>query len=318
MSAVKTSLRASDLPESLKALRDDFEWGVPVGFNSHQHTPFRRQLPWGALETKVADHMAEFKSLDTKVQKLSDKASHQVGSLGGGNHFIELCLDEQDFVWIMLHSGSRNIGKMLADIHIAEAKTLAHNVDIPDPNLAVFLGKTPEMLAYRHDLTWAQEYARLNRQVMMTILLFSLEKKIKPFETLFVVQCHHNYVSEEVHFGENVLVTRKGAISAKQEEYGIIPGSMGTGSFIVRGLGNVYSFCSASHGAGRKMSRGQAKRTFTEDDLIAQTMGVECRKDVGILDEIPGAYKDLGVVLEQQKDCVEVVHKLRTILCVKG
>jgi tRNA-splicing ligase RtcB len=284
-----------------------------------------------------------------------------VGTLGGGNHFIELCLDTGDCdyseeeprsrfglvrrchkgilalefdevecpqchgtgkveprVWMMLHSGSRNIGKTLAEIHMAVAQKLTHNTGLPDKDLAVFLSGTPEMEAYRHDLYWAQEYAFLNRKAMFEIykqIMIEHFGKVK-FEK--PILCHHNYVSEENHFGEDLIVTRKGAISAQAGELGIIPGSMGTKSYIVRGVGNPESFCSASHGAGRRMSRGKAKRSFTLDDMIAQTAGVECRKDEAVLDEIPGAYKDIDQVMANQSDLVEIVAELKQVLCVKG
>jgi tRNA-splicing ligase RtcB len=240
--------------------------------------------------------------------------------LGGGNHFIELCLDETGQVWVMLHSGSRNIGKELAEFHIGIARGLAHNEDLPDRDLAVFLANTQEMLDYRHDLSWAQEYAFLNRQTMMDLVLSALKRHIPQLVVVGqeYITCHHNYVSEETHFGEQVLVTRKGAIRASKGIMGIIPGSMGTSSYIVEGLGNTESYESASHGAGRRMSRGEAKRHFTDADLAQQTEGVECRKDHGVLDEIPGAYKPIDQVMENQKDLVRIRHKLRQVLCVKG
>ena len=307
MGAVKTSLKASDLPDSLVELRHDIERTIPVGFNSHKQPAIPR-----------TDLFDEFPALDSKVQSLFDRALNQCGTLGGGNHFIEVCLDEGGAVWIVLHSGSRNIGKSLAEIHIERAKKLAHNADLPDPDLAVFLAGTPEMAAYRHDLLWAQRYALLNRQTMLTMLERVLARRFPAVVFDEPILCHHNYVSEEVHFGEDVLVTRKGAISARAGEMGIIPGSMGTRSYIVRGLGNPDSFHSASHGAGRRMSRGQAKRTFTVDDLATQTAGVECRKDGGVLDEIPGAYKDIDQVMANQADLVQVAATLKQILCVKG
>ena len=252
------------------------------------------------------------------MQDHLERAVQQLGTLGGGNHFIELCLDTSDHVWMMLHSGSRGIGNKLATFHIAKAKSLAHNQELPDPDLAVFLMGTPEMAAYRHDLYWAQDYAAHNRAVMLALYKRALRQFFKhvAFET--VIACHHNYVAEEVHFGEHVLVTRKGAIRAGLGEMGLIPGSMGTKSYVVRGLGNPDSFESASHGAGRKMSRGQARRTFTTTDLEALTQGVECRKDAAVLDEIPSAYKDIEVVMANQADLVEVVAQLKGILCVKG
>jgi tRNA-splicing ligase RtcB len=218
----------------------------------------------------------------------------------------------------MLHSGSRNIGNELAQHHIGVARKLAHNAELPDQELAVFLAGTPEMAAYRHDLYWAQEYARRNRAVMLRLISDVLRKRYKHIRFDEPISCHHNYVAEEKHFGEDVLVTRKGAIRAGHGDLGIIPGSMGTGSFIVRGLGNPESFESASHGAGRKMSRNKARKVFRRTDLIEQTKGVECRKDTGVIDEIPGAYKDINEVIANQSDLVEIVAKLKQVICVKG
>lgn len=317
MGAVKLGLRAEDLPDSLKEIRHEFERSVPVGFNGHKEPAFERT---GFLKQEIVQLLNEMPNLNKITQKLENKAPTQLGTLGGGNHFIELCLDTEGSVWIMLHSGSRNIGKVLAEHHIQKAKKLAHNQDLPDPDLSVFLAKTPEMDEYRHDLYWAQRYAMLNRKLMMALLLRGMEdffpkEKVSP---LMDVWCHHNYVSEETHFGEEVLVTRKGAISAQLGQLGIIPGSMGTRSYIVEGLGNPDSYQSASHGAGRRMSRGKAKKTFTIEDLATQTQGVECRKDADVLDEIPGAYKDIDVVMDNQRDLVKVVAQLKQVLCVKG
>lgn len=311
MAAVKTNLKASDLPDSLRKIRRAIEESIPVGFESHD-TP-------ALLKSQRTElFVNEFGNLHKGVQRLRDKALKQVGTLGGGNHFIELCLDTDNNVWMMLHSGSRNIGKSLADIHITKAKELAHNQHLPDRDLAVFLAGTPEMEAYRRDLYWAQRYALLNRKTMLE-LYRGVMRKFFP-QVLFdePIHCHHNYVSEETHFGEHVYVTRKGAISAEVGKLGIIPGSMGAKSFIVEGLGNPQAFNSASHGAGRKMSRGKAKRTFTTEDLEAQTAGVECRKDRAVVDEIPGAYKDIEEVMENQKDLVRVKAQLKQVLCVKG
>jgi len=309
MGAVRTNLTASDLPDSLHALRDDLEARIPVGFSMHDEA-----VPAAAAE----ELWEEFPSLTEKVQGLFSRARHQLGTLGGGNHFIELCLDTEQNVWLMLHSGSRNIGKELAEIHMAKAKKLAHNRALPDKDLAVFLAGTEEMKAYRRDLFWAQRYARVNREVMMELALGVLKKRFAQMETGEGIFCHHNYVAEEVHYGQEVLVTRKGAIRAGAGDMGIIPGSMGTRSYIVRGLGCAESFESASHGAGRRMSRGEAKRRFTVKDLLRQTEGVECRKDGGVLDEIPGAYKSIEKVMESQRDLVEVVAELKQVLCVKG
>jgi len=309
MAAIKTSLTAKDLPDDLRSIRRAIESAIPVGFNDHP------RLAKGVEDLPL---WKEFKDLDSRVQKLREKAMKQCGSLGGGNHFIELCLDTGDAVWLMLHSGSRNIGKSLAEIHIEKAKRLAHNQDLPDQDMAVFLAGTPLMDAYRRDLFWAQRYAWENRKVMLGLFQGVIKKFCPQVKFEEPIVCHHNYVSEENHFGEDVLVTRKGAIRAGKGEMGIIPGSMGTRSYIVRGLGNPESFCSASHGAGRTMSRGEAKRRFNVKDLVAQTQGVECRKDAGVLDEIPGAYKPIERVMANQKDLVEVVAELRQVLCVKG
>jgi tRNA-splicing ligase RtcB len=328
MAAVRTNLTSRDLPESLHALRTDLERTIPVGFEQHRRPIDRPQ---------DEDLWKEFPQLTPAVRDLFDKARHQLGTLGGGNHFLELCLDTEDRAWLMLHSGSRNIGKSLAEIHIGRAKKLAHNQDLPDRDLAVFLAGTREMDEYRRDLFWAQRYARANREAMLGLYAGVLRRAFPHvrFEENggdgvppapggarraehTVVHCHHNYVAEETHFGEHVFVTRKGAIRAGKGEMGIIPGSMGTRSFIVRGLGNPRSFESAAHGAGRRMSRGQAKKRFTVADLREQTRGVECRKDGGVLDEIPAAYKDIDKVMDEQKDLVEVVAELRQVLCVKG
>ncbi|APR86586.1 Hypothetical protein A7982_11935 [Minicystis rosea] len=309
MGAVRTNLVASDLPDSLHRLRSDLEKRVPVGFSAHDEE----------VSSPAAEALwEEFPTLTEKVQSLFRRARLQLGTLGGGNHFIEICLDGEQNVWIMLHSGSRNIGKELAEIHMAKAKKLAHNRDLPDRDLAVFLAGTEEMKAYRRDLFWAQRYARINRETMLDLVLDVLREHFPNLETGQAIFCHHNYVAEEHHYGHEVLVTRKGAIRAGQGELGIIPGSMGTRSYIVRGLGNPESFESASHGAGRRMSRGEAKRRFTIKDLLKQTEGVECRKDGGVLDEIPGAYKPIEQVMENQRDLVEIVAELKQVLCIKG
>lgn len=309
MAAVRTNLTSKALPDSLSSLRSMIEAQIPVGPTSHEEThPLAlRSTLW-----------TEFKNLDESVQSKLGNAQKQLGTLGGGNHFIELCLDTDDCVWLMLHSGSRNVGKCLAEVHIARARKLAHNAELPDKDLSVFLAKTPEMAAYRRDLFWAQRYAKENREVMLSIYQGILRRVFDGVSFDEPISCHHNYVSEECHFGEDVIVTRKGAISARLGERGIIPGSMGTCSYIVKGLGNPESFHSASHGAGRRMSRGEAKRRFTLDDLAEATKGVECRKDGGVLDEIPGAYKDIDAVMDNQSDLVEIEAQLKQILCIKG
>ena len=309
MGAIRTNLKADALPDSLIEIRNKIEQKIPVGFNEHKQPK---------VQSRTNSLFAEFRSLHPKVMNLESKAVYQCGTLGGGNHFIELCLDTENTVWMMLHSGSRNIGKTLAEIHISTAKKLSHNTYLPDRDLAVFLAKTPEMEAYIRDLFWAQRYALLNRQTMFEIYKTILKGFFPEIKFEEPILCHHNYVSEETHFGEDVIVTRKGAISAREGEWGIIPGSMGTKSYIVRGLGNPESFHSASHGAGRRMSRTQAKKNYTIEDLEAQTSGVECRKDPGVLDEIPGAYKNIDVVINNQKDLVKVEYELKQILCVKG
>jgi tRNA-splicing ligase RtcB len=320
MGAIRTNLRAMDLGNE-KQIRERIEQLIPVGFNSHKDrvklkpADVREQLK---LSLDAAELFGRFVDLDPYVKDLTGKAMSQVGTLGGGNHFIELCYDTTGAVWMVLHSGSRNIGKTLAEIHISKAKELVHNEKLPDRDLAVFLSGTPEMVAYKHDLYWAQQYAFINRRSMFEIYKSIIREFFPWAEFEPPILCHHNYVSDEVHYDENVIVTRKGAISARVGELGIIPGSMGTKSYIVRGRGQPESFNSASHGAGRRLSRGAAKRTFNLSDLETQTAGVECRKDQGVLDEIPGAYKDIDVVMANQADLVDIVAELKQVLCVKG
>lgn len=311
MAAVRTNLGAEDLPESLATLRADIESAIPVGFNKHAE-PVVSETAAHSLKSRV-ESLSKYATPD-----LVTKAWQQCGTLGGGNHFIEVCIDTEQTVWLMLHSGSRNIGKELASRHIEIAKGLAHNSDLPDSDLAAFLAETEEMKAYMHDLDWCQEFAFLNRQTMLNLLIGVMQKHFPHMKTDAPITCHHNYVSRENHFGADVVVTRKGAIAANAGQLGIIPGSMGAKSFIVEGLGNHESFCSASHGAGRRMSRGAAKRAFTLEDMAAQTAGVECRKDVDVLDEIPAAYKDIETVMHNQRDLVKIKHELKQVLCVKG
>ncbi|MFR9776382.1 RtcB family protein [Micromonospora sp. MS34] len=321
MSAVRTSLTAADLPDDLAPLRTAIEAAVPVGFAMRDDAVDPRRIR-GLEQRGWDDFWRRFGTLDRKVAQLETRAQRQLGTLGGGNHFIEVCLEQgspdDGRVWLMLHSGSRNIGKELAERHMAVARGLPHNVDLPDRDLAVFLAGTPEMDAYRRDLWWAQEYARRNRAVMLALLCQVVREEFPQVTYDEPISCHHNYVAEETYDMVEVLVTRKGAIRAGKGDLGIIPGSMGTGSYIVRGKGNLDAYNSASHGAGRRMSRGQAKRTYTTEDLARQTAGVECRKDAGVVDEIPGAYKDIAQVMAQQEDLVEVVAHLKQIVCVKG
>jgi len=319
MTAVRSSLTVEDLPDDLGRLRSMLEKAIPVGHRAHK-TPIDPSTVPGLRERGWYDFWKGFDELIPAVRGRLGRARAQMGTLGGGNHFLEVCADDAGAIWIVLHSGSRNIGKELAEHHIETARRLPHNRDLPDPDLAVFLAGTPKMDAYRRDLFWAQEYARRNRALMMALAQnvvtgFFKGRKITWDEQ---ISCHHNYVAEEVYDGVELLVTRKGAIRAGRGELGIIPGSMATGTYIVRGLGNEQAFNSASHGAGRKMSRNKARKTFTLADLQAQTAGVECRKDAGVLDEIPGAYKDLESVIAAQTDLVEVVAHLRQLICVKG
>jgi tRNA-splicing ligase RtcB len=319
MGAIRTNLTASDLPDDLRPIRWDLERAIPVGFASHESPAFGR--PRSQLGGKAAALFRGFGRLDSQVRDLEGRAQKQCGTLGGGNHFIELCLDEEaePRVWMILHSGSRNIGKTLAEIHIARAKKLAHNQLLPDRDLAVFLAGTPEMDAYAHDLEWAQAYAFLNREVMFELYKDVMRRHFPDVAFAPPILCHHNYVARERHFGEEGLyVTRKGAINAEAGRLGVIPGSMGTCSYIVEGLGNAEALASASHGAGRRMSRHQAKKRFTLADLVRQTAGVECRKDRAVLDEIPGAYKDIEEVMRHQADLVKIRHTLKQVLCVKG
>lgn len=315
--ALQTNLDADKVDRKLKQLRSDIEATIPVGFNSHDEPAIDRVQSL-ALRNQIVALMSRFGDLDKRVQDRVQKVWKQIGTLGGGNHFIELCHDTEDRIWLMLHSGSRNVGKELAEEHIGVARGLIHNAELPDRDLAVFLAGTKEMAAYRHDLEWAQCYAWLNREVMVDLCQQVLAGYWPGMQVEETVSCHHNYVSEEVHYGEKVLVTRKGAIHAGRGVMGIIPGSMGTKSYIVRGLGNPESFESASHGAGRKMSRGKAKAKFTVRDLEEQTTGVECRKDRDVLDEIPGAYKKIEQVMANQSDLVEIVAELKQVLVVKG
>jgi tRNA-splicing ligase RtcB (3'-phosphate/5'-hydroxy nucleic acid ligase) len=314
MSAIKTPYRAAQLEGKLKQIRRDIETVIPVGMSENKEAD-RLVLNWQGWR--------EFQDLHPGVVRQESKALKQMGSLGGGNHFIEVCVDSEDAVWLMLHSGSRGIGNLLAQRHIETGRELAKlaGETLPDPDLAYFIAGTSEFNAYWHDLQWAQAYAKFNRDVMMARLKAVVEKHLaggKPAKPLLSVNCHHNYAEKEVHYGESVYVTRKGAVRAQTDDYGIIPGSMGAKSYIVKGKGCAESYCSCSHGAGRLMSRNKAKNTYTLDDLIQQTAGVECRKDEDLIDEIPGAYKPIEQVMANQDDLVEVVATLKQVVCVKG
>ncbi|WP_186058926.1 RtcB family protein [Burkholderia gladioli] len=315
MNAVRLSLKASDLPDSLKVIRDQIERDVPLGAGG-AHDP--KRLPASSAET--------WRGLQALVDKhptlAKNHAERQLGSLGSGNHFIELCVDEAQNVWIMLHSGSRGIGNLIGRYFIEKAKRRMEQyfISLPDGDLAYFPEDTDDFNDYVEAVQWAQDYALENRRVMMEAVIAALRRHIpREFTTTQeAINCHHNYVTRENHFGRNLWVTRKGAIRAREGDLGIIPGSMGQRSYIVRGKGSVESYCSCSHGAGRQMSRAEARRRFQLADLVAQTEGVECRKDDAVLDEIPGAYKNIDAVMDNQRDLVEVVHVLKQVLCVKG
>jgi tRNA-splicing ligase RtcB len=327
MAAVRMEISADQLPDSLRRLRARIEERVPVGFNAHDRplNPLHDGLRGVALSNagkKLSERYESLKIMDVIGKHDHKRTFKQLGTLGGGNHFIELCVDESNDVWVMLHSGSRNIGKTIGETAIHMARQIAEREErgLRDRDLAWLDEGSAEFDMYVEGLRWAQDYAAHNRALMMHEVLIALReefgREIATSEN--AVQCHHNYASIEEHFGQQVWVTRKGAVSARRGELGIIPGSMGAKSFIVRGKGNTDSYCSCSHGAGRRLSRGAAKRTYTLADLKTQTAGVECRKDAGVLDEIPGAYKDIDTVMAAQADLVEVVHTLKQVMCIKG
>jgi tRNA-splicing ligase RtcB len=320
MNAVRLSLKAERLPDSLARVRAAIERVVPVGFDEHGEPDARRDA-CAPLARRLESIVRKHPKIAKMQREHEKKWIRQMGSLGGGNHFIELCLDESDHVWVMLHSGSRGIGNCIGQYFIAQAREAMQKRDVhlPDRDLAWLDEGTTLFDDYVEAVGWAQDYALANRREMMDLIVDALHRLLPAFEaTGEAINCHHNYVEREEHFGERVYVTRKGAISARQGELGIIPGSMGTRSYIVRGKGNPESFCSCAHGAGRRMSRAEAKRRYSRADLEEQTRGVECRKDKGVLDEIPGAYKDIDRVMADQTDLVEVVHTLKQVVCVKG
>jgi tRNA-splicing ligase RtcB len=325
MMAARTSLLASDLPDHLEGVRAAIERAVPVGRKVGRGD--RDTGSWGSPPAPIVEAWA---TLASRFQRVVDKYPKlaktnnlvHLGTLGTGNHFIELCLDEEARVWLMLHSGSRGVGNAIGTFFIELAKEDMRKwfLNLPDEDLAYFPEGTEHFDDYVEAVGWAQEYAALNRRMMMTNVIAALRSQIaKPFEAeLEAVNCHHNYVTRENHFGQNVLVTRKGAVRAAKGVMGIIPGSMGAKSFIVRGLGNKESFDSCSHGAGRVMSRTQAKKEVTLAEHEADTAGVECRKDAGVIDESPRAYKPIEAVMAAQADLVEIVHTLKQVVCVKG
>ncbi len=323
MLAARTSLVAADLPDNLFGLRSAIEKAVPHGKTHGRHDRGAWQDVPALADQAWASMAGRFKAITDKYPKL-EKTNNRVhlGTLGTGNHFVEVCLDEADRVWFMLHSGSRGIGNAIGSlfIELAQADMRQHIANLPDRKLAYFEEGSRHYDDYVEAVGWAQDFARQNRELMMQAVIAATRTVIrKPFEaSLEAVNCHHNYVHKERHFGEDILVTRKGAVSAQKGQLGIIPGSMGAKSFIVRGLGNEESFCSCSHGAGRVMSRTEAKKQFTVEDQQRATAHVECRKDKDVIDEIPMAYKDIDAVMRAQRALVEVVHTLRQVVCVKG
>ena len=320
MVAARLSIRANDLDEkSLKKVFDQISRDVPVGRGQHDDNRVlvAAAKPFEAGLKSLTDRHPELLKTFGKFSKWTN----QMGTLGGGNHFIEVCLDEADQVWVMLHSGSRGIGNAIADhfIKLARKDMERWMIQLPDRDLAYFPEGTEHFADYVEAVHWAQEYAMQNRQSMLELVLSALARHLPPFEvTTEVVNCHHNYIAKEHHYGSDVWVTRKGAIRARIGDIGIVPGSMGARSYIVAGKGNPDSFCSSAHGAGRRMSRTAAEKCFTEADLAEQTVGVICRKDKGVLDEIPGAYKDIDLVMANQSDLTEILHSLKQVVCVKG
>jgi tRNA-splicing ligase RtcB (3'-phosphate/5'-hydroxy nucleic acid ligase) len=326
MVAMATTLKAEDLPDDLSGLRSEIERAVPHGFSrgrgrrdkgSFENAPTASERAWASME----DGYRRICAFDDRLDR--GAPSKQLGTLGGGNHFIEICLDEANKVWVMLHSGSRGVGNRIGRhfIELARDEMLRLDRHLPDRDLGYFEEGAKHFDAYVFAVEWAQEYARTNRDLMMASVLGALRKskEIPSFQTAkMAVNCHHNYVTREVHFGREVFVTRKGAVRAGKGELGIIPGSMGAKSFIVRGKGNAESFESCSHGAGRVMSRTKAKKIFSVEDHALATEGVECRKDEGVIDETPAAYKSIDAVMAAQDDLVEIVHTLKQVVCVKG
>ncbi|WFF39159.1 RtcB family protein [Moraxella nasibovis] len=320
MNAVRLSLKAYQLPDNLSALRNAIERKVPVGFEQHKQVKAKAST-LSPLDKRLKQITDKHPALRRMLRQFDATWQKQLGTLGGGNHFIELCIDENDDVWVMLHSGSRGLGNVIGTYFIERAKKEAQSRfgHVPDKDLSYFAEGSANFDDYVEAVAWAQDYAYENRREMMRLILEAIRPLLPSFQmTKEAINCHHNYVEKEHHFGEDVYVTRKGAIRAGLDEYGIIPGSMGAKSYIVKGKGNPDSFCSCSHGAGRKMSRSKAKLLFNQQDLIAQTQGIECRKDKGVVDEIPSAYKDIDEVMANQSDLIEVVHTLKQVMCIKG
>lgn len=327
MMAARTNLRAGDLPANLAGVRSAIEEAVPHGRTDNGGTNDRGA--WGEIPQSVGRAFANLEiglkiivDRNDKIARAAGRAAKHLGTLGTGNHFIEICLDEAGEVWVMLHSGSRGIGNQIGQryIELAKEEMQRWHIRLPDADLSYISEGSRYFDEYLLAVGWAQEFAKLNRALMMEATINAIRKSLGRdlVVTVEAVNCHHNYVERENHFGANVLVTRKGAVRARTTDLGIIPGSMGARSFIVRGKGNPESFCSCSHGAGRAMSRDEAKRRFTVEDHVAATAGVECRKDVDVIDETPAAYKSIDAVMEAQSDLVEIVHTLRQVVCVKG
>jgi tRNA-splicing ligase RtcB len=327
MMAVETSLRAADLPDNLKKIRSAIEKAVPHGRTNQGKSGDRGA--WNRLPDDVADVWSGelSRGYGAIVAKhpgaRSNNNANHLGTLGTGNHFIEVCLDRSDNVWLMLHSGSRGVGNRIGSYFIEAARNdmRRHEKNLPDKDLAYFEEGSKFFADYAEAVNWAQEYARQNRRIMMDNIVSAVRHsgEVPPFTAeLQAINCHHNYVERERHYGEEILVTRKGAVRAGKGDLGIIPGSMGARSFIVRGKGNPESFESCSHGAGRAMSRAEAKRRFTVEDHKRMTAGIECRKDADVIDETPAAYKSIDAVMAAQTDLVEIVHELRQVVVVKG
>ena len=327
MAAQRTTLKASDLPDNLYSLRRRIESRIPHGRTNSGGSGDRGAWRKVQKENELIinpyiDSLKVITSKHPKLEKAAIRAPLHAGTLGTGNHFVEICLDEEQRVWIMLHSGSRGIGNAIGSYFIEKAKNDMRRwfINLPDQDLAYISQGSELFKDYFESIDWAQNFARMNRNLMMKAALSALASEVhESFECdLEAVNCHHNYVEWEFHFGENLMVTRKGAVNAHEGILGIIPGSMGAKSFIVRGKGNQDAFCSCSHGAGRSVSRGEAKRKFTINDHVAATIGVECRKDKDVLDETPAAYKDIDTVMVAQSDLVDIVHTLKQVVCVKG
>jgi tRNA-splicing ligase RtcB len=336
MAAVKLNLKAHDLPDDLSAMRSAIEAAVPHGRTDNGGANDRGA--WSTVPSSVYDSAkplfhsnSNFSAYITQQLPVKrgwsiERAARQLGTLGTGNHFIEVCLDEDNSVWVVLHSGSRGIGNAIGQEFIGRAQRNceAYFIPLPDKDLAYLPEGSPDFEAYMQAVGWAQDYASVNRGIMLRETLNAIAKVLNYpagytlLSTEAAVNCHHNYVQRENHFGKNVLVTRKGAVSAREGQLGIIPGSMGARTYIVAGKGNPESFMSCSHGAGRRMSRNEAKKRFTLADHAAATQGVECRKDEGVIDETPGAYKDIDAVMAAQSDLVEVKATLHQVICVKG